>query len=119
MSGRPKISDEGTFIFDKDDLEEFDALSLTSVIGDVTDSLKRASNGDLETGSDETEASPETDETDSGDPTINALLADFDYASSAEGHGPGYAAPSSPDVSRTDEVLMDSDILFSDADEGD
>ena len=37
---KPKVSADGTYIFDADDLDELDDVSLTSVMGDVAESIK-------------------------------------------------------------------------------
>lgn len=41
MDRKPKISPNHTFIFDEDDLEELDELSLTFVMRDAAGAIKR------------------------------------------------------------------------------
>ena len=41
MERKPKISPTHTFVFDDDDIEALDELSITTVIGEVTDSIRK------------------------------------------------------------------------------
>lgn len=68
MGGKPKISPRGTYVLDAADLEKLDELSLTSVIGEVTDALEP------HRGESAGEGVPNA--SGAGDPTINGLLED-------------------------------------------
>lgn len=68
MGGKPKISPRGTYVLDAVDLEQLDELSLTSVIGEMTDALEPLCGEPAEDGVPNASGA--------GDPTINALLED-------------------------------------------
>jgi hypothetical protein len=40
MGKKSKVSADGTYVFDSDDLDELDDLSLTSVMGEVADAIQ-------------------------------------------------------------------------------
>jgi hypothetical protein len=65
MKAKPKISANGTYILDPEDIEQLDELSLTSVISDVVGAI---SEEHADSGSTDVE-SP----SDAGDTTINRI----------------------------------------------
>lgn len=82
MSKKTKISPTNTFILDDSDLEELDELSMTAIIGEVTDSFGRPK---TPTGTDRS-AAPASGAGEGGggrvefdyDPEIVALMRDLD-----------------------------------------
>lgn len=114
MDGKPKISAEGTYVFDEDELDQLDELSLTSVIGG-TDTLAQR---DQEPVGDLSESETVADQ---GDSTINELLRD--PASDEPANDSSSATDSVPvlrgDIRRQDDSAVESsedliapDLLF-------
>jgi hypothetical protein len=111
MGDNSKISGRDTYVFDKDELEELDELSLTSVMTDATESIRKmCSDAGLDVPEDLDV--PEEDEAfGSGDTSINALLEDpvpsADYDSD-------YGPASSQNSDDASDDLIDPSLLFPD-----
>ena len=73
MGSKQNISANGTYVFDKDELDQLDELSLASVIDDTADSLNRLHE---EPGAHSSECEETSSASIQGDLTINELLKD-------------------------------------------
>lgn len=74
MSKKTKISPTNTFILDDSDLEELDELSMTAIIGEVSDSFRRPK---TPTGSGQNESAPGSEDSAGGDGSDSKT--DFEY----------------------------------------
>ena len=101
MSARAKISANGTYVFDPEEIEQLDELSLTSMIAAIDPS--RPPN-------EAQRATPEQS-TGAGDTTINALLA---ASSGLADQAPRRAPVASPEPLDTGDDLISPDLLFTD-----
>jgi hypothetical protein len=102
MNTKAKISANGTYVFDPEEVEQLDELSLTSMIAAIDPSQSP----------NEAQAAAPEHSTGAGDTTINALLAE----PSELPHQTPKRAPVSmrPDAPETGDDLISPDVLFPD-----
>ena len=102
MDAKTKISANGTYVLDPEDVEQLDELSLTSIMKEAVDAIP------------ETEPSPRSSptatSTDEGDTTINAILRG---APSADDQ-PSSALPPDPAPSDSTGDLIAPELIFPD-----
>lgn len=116
MSDKQPISARETYILDEDELDQLDELSLTSVIEDLSGSVRQL------------QSEPEPDahaleQPSSGDTTINELLYDaapLDYSPDEyRPHADYDDAAIELDPPEASDDLIAPDVLFSDQDDND
>jgi len=108
MTTKTKVSAKGTFIFNKEDLEEFDQLSLTCVLDEAARATDES--GDSHRGTKETDK-PAPVAVEQNNETINALLenlADYENPQSGE-----TARDRRSDDRPAESALLDHRTLFS------
>jgi len=101
MSVKPKISPNGTYILDPEDIEQLDEFSLTSVIADAVESFPQ----------ERPESAPsDTPAADAGDTTINRILE----ASQAPDDQPPVHRDSAADSDATETTsdLLNPKLMF-------
>jgi hypothetical protein len=99
MDTKPKISPNGTYVLDEEDIEQLDELSLTSLISAVVEATPQ---DDPEVKSSGIAAS-----SDDGDTTINAILR---APSASDDQQPGF--PAEPDPAHTGGELIAPELVF-------
>jgi hypothetical protein len=99
MDKKPKLSPNGTYVFDEDDIEQLDELSLTSVVKGLTETTPEDDPEPKSSGA----AAP----SDGGDTTINAILRS---PPKSDDQQPGFL--DEPDPAETDGDLIDPELMF-------
>ena len=101
MDAKTKISANGTYVLDPEDVEQLDELSLTSVMKEAVDAIPQV------------ESSPKPSDTAAsgeGDTTINAILRGVPSADDQ----PSSALPQAPAPSENTGDLLAPELLFPD-----
>jgi hypothetical protein len=103
MGTKPKVSANGTYIFDAQDIEQLDEVSLTSIVSTIVDSNEQDA--------------PELKSSDiaapsAGDTTINSILKG---APSSNDQPPAHSGlPVKPESAETTDDLIAPELIFSD-----
>lgn len=116
MSKKQKVSARGTFVFDKDDIEELDEMSLTSIMVEIKPGIRTDRQSREQTAEPRKPLKP--DEQALSNATINALLEDLMPAAPAGRGDPDAIEQNSPGAHSSD-ALLDADQLFPDAEDED
>ena len=102
MDAKTKITANGTYVLDPEDVEQLDELSLTSVMKEAVDAIPQV------------ESSPKTSDTAAstgdGDTTINAILRGMPSAEDQ----PSSALPQAPAPSESTGDLLAPELIFPD-----
>jgi hypothetical protein len=97
MNTKPKISANGTYVFDPEDIEQLDELSLTSMIAAIDPSRPP----------DDVQRTDPEPRACAGDTTINALLEE---AAASDAPAPTYVE--SPEAPGETGDLIDPELIF-------
>jgi hypothetical protein len=98
MGSKTKISANGTYVLDPEDIEQLDELSLTSLINAIPEAQQPPK-------------PPEAPAPDAGNTTINQILRGAPATLDAS---PRAAPPKSPEAAESTGDLIDPELIFSD-----
>ena len=101
MDYKTKISPNGTYVLDSEDLEQLDELSLTSVINAIPEAQQSPK---------QPPKSSKAPAPDAGDTTINEILR----GAPATTDRPPSAAPKTPEPAESTGDLIDPELIFTD-----